>query len=128
MYSEQFENIWSIYPRKIGKLAAWKEFNKALKNGATYDEIGRGVIAYGEYITENRTEQRFICHLRTWLHNCRWHDNLTEERANNRRQSDTGISMVAAIEVVSQNQPSGSMERVWDINGDEDLFYLPPAR
>lgn len=128
MYSPEFEQCWAVYPRKIGKLSAWKAFSKAIKNGANYEEIGNGVIEYSKHLTANRTEQRFILHFATFINQQRYLDDYATERANQRRKSDTGLSMVAAIEVVSQNQPQGSLERCRNVNGDEDIFKLPSTR
>lgn len=125
MYSREFEEAWSIYPRKIGKALAFKKFNQALKR-ARYETIINGIAGYKDYTAG--TEQRFICHLSTWLNQDRWNDDYAALICDNRRKSQTGNSMAAAVEVVQKNIEKSSMERGWDINGDDTIFYIPSSR
>lgn len=69
--TEQFERFWNAYPRRIGKGAARKAFEKALKL-ATGDEIMTGLRRQASYFASQ--EQRFIPHPTTWLNQERWAD------------------------------------------------------
>lgn len=70
----EFENLWKIYPRKIGKPKALKAYQKARKNGTTYKEVYDGIIAYLQQIEALKTEAEFIKHGATWFNNEGWKD------------------------------------------------------
>lgn len=71
---DAFEKFWSVYPRKVGKAAAFKAFEKAAKKREpSY------IIAY--VITwcnlGNLPEMQYIPHPTTWLNQERWNDDLS---------------------------------------------------
>jgi len=73
-----FESWWKDYPRKVGKGAARREWEKAVKL-ATPEEIHAGLMRnlawlQGEY---RGPAQDFRPHPRTWLHQERWEDDLS---------------------------------------------------
>lgn len=67
----QFEDFWKQYPRRIGKGAARKAFEKALKL-ASFEEIETGLRRQLSYYQSR--EQQFIPHPTTWLNQERWAD------------------------------------------------------
>ena len=69
-HDQEFSTFWLMYPRKVGKLAAQKAFEKALKS-ATPQEIFEGVIRYQRTCG---TDPKFITHPSTWLNQGRWMD------------------------------------------------------
>jgi hypothetical protein len=70
-----FEEFWRSFPRRIGKGAARKEFEKALKlvDAAT---LVQGAKRYAAWCATTGREPEYICHPRTWLHQERWDDEL----------------------------------------------------
>ena len=60
IYTTEFENLWSIYPRKKGKENARKSYIKARKDGASYEDIEAGVVAYANYIKATDTDEQYI--------------------------------------------------------------------
>lgn len=68
---DQFEQFWKAYPRRIGKGAARKSFEKSLKL-ATFEEIMTGLSRQISYYASR--EQQFIPHPTTWLNQERWAD------------------------------------------------------
>ena len=68
--SKDFQTFWQMYPRKVGKLAAQKSFEKAVKS-ATPQEIFEGVIRYQRNCG---SDPKFIAHPSTWLNEGRWMD------------------------------------------------------
>ncbi len=52
-----FEELWKLYPRKRGKEAAFKSYKKAIKDGATNEEIRQGILNLIEDIRKNKTEE-----------------------------------------------------------------------
>ena len=71
--SDRFEEIWSIYPRKVGKGAAKTSFQKALKR-ISAEQLRDKIAAYSKAVAG--TDQKFIPHLSTWLNQERWADDL----------------------------------------------------
>ncbi len=68
-----FEVFWQRYPRRKCKKAARDKYEKALKI-ATHEEIMAGVERYRADIARKGTEEQFVAHAATWLHNERWED------------------------------------------------------
>jgi hypothetical protein len=71
-----FEDFWKIYPRKVGKQAALKAFEKAVKC-AKAEEILEGAKRYAN--DPNRVDA-FTAHPTTWLNAGRWTDAPLPER------------------------------------------------
>ena len=65
-----FDLFWSRYPRRVGKLAAMKAYQRALLM-ATPDEIVAGVETYRQHLPE---DVKFVPHAATWLNQGRWMD------------------------------------------------------
>lgn len=72
--SVEFEELWKLYPRKIGKPKALKAYEKARKNGATYEEVKQGIQAYCRQIEALQTDTPYIKHGSTWFNNEGWKD------------------------------------------------------
>ena len=68
-----FEELWSWYPRKVGKGQAKKALKGALKK-VTFDDIYHPLIEYVETLEEK--DKQFIPHLATWLNGERWADEV----------------------------------------------------
>lgn len=70
-----FGEFWYRFPRRVGKLAAEKAYQKALR-GATHEEIMAGVERY------IRTKPSYAdwCHPRTFLSQGRWMDEADDTR------------------------------------------------
>ena len=62
-----FNEWYDSYPRKIGKKAAEKAFNSAIKSGVTIEQLTQGVAAYNQEIKDAGTPTKFIKHPSTWL-------------------------------------------------------------
>jgi len=75
---EQFDEFWTVYPRKKAKEAARKAYLAALKRGAGHEEILDGAVAYRDECERERREERFVAHASTWLNQGRWKDHLEE--------------------------------------------------
>jgi hypothetical protein len=69
--SSDFEAWWQTYPRKVGRFAAEKSYEKARKR-AQPEELLAGAEAYRRE-TQGR-EAQYICHPSTWLNQGRWLD------------------------------------------------------
>lgn len=78
---DPFDEFWSACPRKVGKAEARRKFAKATKatDPAVLIEAMRTHAAHWR---AHRTEERFIPHPATWLHQGRWLDELVSPSSN----------------------------------------------
>ncbi|WP_437788467.1 helix-turn-helix domain-containing protein [Lacticaseibacillus paracasei] len=74
-----FEKLWKLYPKKIGKkpaLAAYKRAMSRKKNPATNRQIQDGIVAYRQLISSKGTEKRFVKDGSTFFNQEAWNDYL----------------------------------------------------
>ena len=76
---EEFNQFWAAYPRRIGKGAARKSFDKASKI-ASHQEIMGGLFAQLPYFRS--LDPKFVPHPSTWLNQERWSDEPQQPRQN----------------------------------------------
>jgi hypothetical protein len=69
--TEQFEQFWKLYPRRVAKKAAEKAFARALKAVAVETLIA-GAQSYARRM--EGTEPEFVAHASSWLNGERWAD------------------------------------------------------
>jgi hypothetical protein len=65
-----FDQFWAKYPRKEGKLAAKREWDRIHPTG----ELVERMLATLAWQCEQWDDPHFIPHPRTWLHQGRWDD------------------------------------------------------
>lgn len=70
----EFEILWKLYPRKLGKPKALKAYQKARKNGVTFEQVERGIKAYCKQIEKQKTEIEYVKHGSTWFNGECWND------------------------------------------------------
>lgn len=73
-YTDKFSDLWNEYPRRVAKLAAFKEYTKVLKLGVTHEELISSIKKFADHV--RGTDEKFIPHFRTWLSQGRWEDEL----------------------------------------------------
>lgn len=74
---EEFELLWKMYPRKIGKDKALQYYIKARTNKkcpATFEQVKQGILNYCAEIKAKKTETQYIKHGSTWFNNKGWND------------------------------------------------------
>lgn len=69
-----FAEFWLAYPRKAGKAAAVKAYERALKNGTAPEQILTGAQAYAADGVRQRAEPQYTKHPATWLNAGCWDD------------------------------------------------------
>ena len=74
-YPPEFEEFYSKYPRKVGKRAALKAWNAAVKR-VSKDDLDAAVTALKRHHELHKTDPRFIPHAATWLNRDGWNDQL----------------------------------------------------
>lgn len=76
--SDAFDEVWAKYPRKQGKQAAFKAYEKALNDGISQAEILNGVERYAEWCSATGQDKRYIKHGSTWFNQRCWDDELPD--------------------------------------------------
>lgn len=66
-YSNDFEDWWNIYPRKVGKGDAYKKYKTRINDGWSPAELLDAAKNYRAKVLNERTEQKFIKHPKTFL-------------------------------------------------------------
>lgn len=84
----EFEQLWSIYPRKEGKKKAQSAYIRARKKGTTYEAVRQGIDNYNRHIKAKKTDKKYIKQGATWFNGECWNDELdfspiTENSASN---------------------------------------------
>jgi hypothetical protein len=76
IYTSDFESWYSGYPRKVSKGPAAKVYASLREEGAGADELIRARDGYRSCIQSAGTEERYVLHPSTFLHEDRWRDYL----------------------------------------------------
>ena len=66
-YSADFDEFWSIYPRKIGKKAAYAKWKAQLHKGVTAQEMTFAATNYATECAVNATAEIYVKHAATFL-------------------------------------------------------------
>lgn len=83
-HSEEFEMLWSAYPRKQGKQGAYKAYIKALKDGDTFEEMMDGIRRYVEYIEAEGTPMQYVKMGQTFFNGRCWNDEFVSTKTARR--------------------------------------------
>ena len=78
--AERFDTLWKMYPRKQGKKAAFESYKRAVKAGATDEEITAGITAYCNYIQASQIEPQYVKQGSTFFSQRAWADDWTPVR------------------------------------------------
>ena len=79
-WSNEFDELWALYPRKDGKKDAIRHYQRARKNGTTFEQVKAGILNYCEYLKREKVEQRFIMMGSTWFNGEHWNDEYKSNR------------------------------------------------
>ena len=71
-YTSDFESFWAAYPRKVGKGAAFKVWEK--NHRPSLDKILEAIERQKQ--TEQWQDEKYIPHPTTWLNQGRWDDEI----------------------------------------------------
>jgi Helix-turn-helix domain len=76
---KEFEQLWKIYPRKLGKKKAFDSYKKVRKiKKVPYETIESGLYRYIDYLKTQGTEEQYIQHGSTWFGQEKWQDEYLE--------------------------------------------------
>ncbi|AAR04658.1 putative replication protein [Lactobacillus phage Lc-Nu] len=114
-----FEKLWKLYPKKIGKkpaLAAYKRAMSRKKNPATNKQIQDGIVAYRQLINSKGTEKRFVKDGSTFFNQESWNDYLEvvkEERDEQEARKPKFDPKKTAIAMyIDYNSPDRVLEEI----------------
>jgi hypothetical protein len=79
-----FNEFWSLFPRRVSKRTAQKAWDKETKQTAP-EVIISGLRRQLPYLASR--DVQFIPHASTWLNQGRWEDEVQQPQRNNGRRS-----------------------------------------
>lgn len=75
---KEFENLWTLYPRKQGKANALKAYKKARKgHPELYQTVEDGIKRYISYLEKKKTKPEYIKQGSTWFNQRCWEDDYS---------------------------------------------------
>lgn len=112
-----FAEFWKAYPRKVGKDAARKAFEKRKPDRALLDLMLVAVAAQQKGRDWTKDGGQFIPHPSTWLNQGRWMDELPERAVGAGQSVDAAGN---AVPVTSQRRDFSGVD-YGEGTRDEDL-------
>lgn len=102
----QAEHIYKLYPRKVGRTAALKAINKAIKE-AGFDDLLESVKAYADAVAKwPEDDKRFIPHPATWFNRGSYMDDRAEwERKKEKKSVDLRAPSPLAVITNTEDGP-----------------------
>ena len=71
----EFDQLWQLYPRKIGRKKAFDSYKKARKTKKIpFETIQNGLYRYIKHLETSETEEQYIMHGSTWFNQEKWQD------------------------------------------------------
>lgn len=95
-WTQTFEDFWRTYPRKIGKQAARRAWDKRIRDGTPAHQLIAAASTYATW-TSRFCEPRYVKHPATWL-NAGCETDELEEYVEQQRPSPTRLALQAAWE------------------------------
>ena len=99
-YTQEFDEIWKMYPKKQGKTDACKAYVNARKKGTNKEQIIDGLNRYIQYIKESETPDQYIKHGSTWFHQECWNDEykaVRKSESKNMMQHDWDFEELESV-------------------------------
>ena len=87
-YSSEFLRFWKVYPKKVGKGAAWKAFLKLDPDAEHVDKMVSTIELWKKSKEWTKDDGQFIPHPTTWLNQGRWEDELSKDDMIEEEESD----------------------------------------
>lgn len=89
--SNDFEEIWSLYPKKSGKDVAKKKYINAIKEGVSNNLIKNKIEEYKKQIKNSGTDKKYIKNGSTWFNQKGWEDEYDIGYVNNSSDVDKDV-------------------------------------
>lgn len=116
--TDKFDEFWKAYPKKVGKIAAQRAFEKKCTSDKTFAEIIDGLNKVVELDWSTR-ETQYIPNPATWLNGERWKDEVKEVNRKvadvlpeymNRAESSNSINDVSVSDIQKMIDGIGGRE------------------
>lgn len=108
---EEFETLWSLYPKKQGKEKAKGYYEKARKSGTTYEEVEKGIQEYNDYINANEVSMRYVKQGATFFSQKAWGDDWSyREKDNGKGQGTNTKASTKERRRVAESVPESKAE------------------
>ena len=101
---DRFNALWKLYPKKLGKQNSFKAYKKAVKDGATDDQIKTGIEAYVKYLTKEQTDPQYIKQGSSFFNQRSWEDDWSGGGVTPEPQAPKPIDKNAAALRVIQDE------------------------
>ncbi len=88
-----FVPFWEKYPKKVGKKAAWKAWQKLQWSDALGAKIMEGLAKSVESEQWVKDSGRYVPHAATWINGERWEDDMTPSKKKNTKDDNIGITI-----------------------------------
>lgn len=79
-YTDEFNTFWKVYPRKVGKDAAWRKWKSLNGTRPALAALVSAIEKQAQSDQWQRDGGQFIPHPATWLHQGRWADEVEQEQ------------------------------------------------
>ncbi len=112
---ESFETFWSIYPRKIGKENAYKQFEANLRKKYNFEEMLNSAKLYSAYCQKRRLEPSYIKTPVAFLKNI-WNDE------GSLKEWELSLSKPEDTKVPFSRMPSDAAQRLRKLIATKQLF------
>jgi hypothetical protein len=74
-YSEEFDSIWKVYPRRVNKAGTYGSFKATMRRGVSFDDLMTATVAYAA--SRIGQDEKFTMHGSTFFGSAeRWRDYL----------------------------------------------------
>lgn len=92
-----FDFIYNLYPKKIGKASGLKKLRSKIKSQKKYDEVLQATKNYAEFVRLNKTDAQYIKHFTTFVNNYQdWIDlNVSEQKSQSGVRKDLILSILS---------------------------------
>ena len=112
-----FEKLWKLYPKKIGKKAASAAYKRAMtrkKNPTTNKQIQDGIVAYKRIIANSGTDRQFIKDGSTFFNQEAWNDYLEVVKEEQEEQQSRKPKFDPQQTAIAMYLDYNSLDRVLD--------------
>lgn len=96
-FTEEFEHLWGLYPRKEGKKKALESYKRSRKNGATFEEVEQGIKSYLDHIMASGMDRQYIKMGQTYFNGECWRDVYEEKPQPPQRKKDSLEENIAFV-------------------------------
>lgn len=96
-FTEEFEHLWGLYPRKEGKKKALESYKRSRKNGATFEEVEQGIKSYLDHIMTSGMDRQYIKMGQTYFNGECWRDVYEEKPQPPQRKKDSLEENIAFV-------------------------------